>query len=402
MLAPFRFRSFRNIWGANLLSNSGSVIQSVAAAWLMTELTRSQVLVALVQASATIPIMLLAVVAGVMADSYDRRKIMLIAQIVMLLASAILASLTLNERVGPASLLFLTFTVGAGTAFHVPAAQASVRMLVDRVNLPQAISLNAIATNIARSAGPALGGAIVLAVGAGFAFAVNSLSYIAMILALFLWRPESAGRPKRNLLNSALEGLRFVVQSSPVRRIMLRSAAFGFGAAGYQALVPLIARYRIHGDEMTLGMLMASFGIGSIAPALWVTGMRRRWGSEVVMRFAALGYVVALASLSIVNQLQIALAATFVAGMGFVMAMTSFNVAIQFRTPDLLMGRTISLYQAFVFGGMALGAGCWGMVSEYRGVDQALQGAAAWMTITLVLFGRFAPMPGPAEGQVRT
>ena len=191
-LAPFRYPAFRAIWTANLTSNFGSMIQSVAAAWLMTDLTRSHQLVALVQASTTIPILLLAVFAGAIADNHDRRKVMLAAQAGMLIASALLAALTFAGMASPFSLLFFTFAVGAGTALNGPAWQASVRLQVGPGDLAQAISLNTIAFNLARSVGPALGGLLISLTSPALAFAINALSYLALIAVLLRWKPEVA------------------------------------------------------------------------------------------------------------------------------------------------------------------------------------------------------------------
>src|SRR6218665_493376 len=178
--APFRYPAFRAIWIANLASNLGATIQSVAAAWLMTELTSSHRLLALVQASATIPIMLLGVFAGAIADNYDRRIVMLAAQTGMLVTSAALATLSWMDLITPYLLLAFTLTVGAGTALNSPAWQASVRQQVGLADLPQAISLNTISFNLARSVGPALGGLLISIWSVSLAFAVNAFSYIAM------------------------------------------------------------------------------------------------------------------------------------------------------------------------------------------------------------------------------
>ncbi|MFY8193501.1 MAG: MFS transporter, partial [Novosphingobium sp.] len=241
-LAPFRYPAFRAIWTANLFSNIGSMIQSVGAAWLMTELTTSHVLVALVQASATIPILLLGVFAGAIADNYDRRRVMLAAQTGMLVVSSVLAVLAYTGGVGPFSLLALTLMVGMGTALNGPAWQASVRLQVGREDLPQAISLNAISFNLARSVGPALGGILISLWDTSLAFALNAVSYLGMIVVLSRWRPESLPPMREPMLAAIGRGIRFCASSSPIRKVLLRGFAIGFGAAGLQALMPSIAR----------------------------------------------------------------------------------------------------------------------------------------------------------------
>ena len=398
-LAPFRHPAFRAIWTANLFSSIGAMIQSVGAAWLMTELTRSHLLIALVQASATIPIMLLGVFAGAIADNHDRRLVMLVAQSGMLAVSALLAALTFAGSIGPYALLALTLAVGAGTALNAPAWQASVRMQVAPEDLPQAISLGAIAFNLARSVGPALGGVLISIWSPAVAFALNALSYVGMIVVLARWRPPVA-RPRRApLLRSIGQGLDYCRRSDPIRKVLLRGALFGFGAAGYQALLPSIARDRLHGSEIDYGLMLAAFGVGSIGVALFVSNWRRRWGSEMVVSAATLAFLAAQLGISLAGSLAAALPATLVAGAGWVAAMTSLNVAMQLRSPEAILGRCLSIYQAVTFGGMALGAWGWGWLADRQGLPFALRAAAAWLALTLLLRW-LAPMPRRDQGRI--
>jgi MFS family permease len=398
-LAPFRHPAFRAIWTANLFSSIGAMIQSVGAAWLMTELTRSHLLIALVQASATIPIMLLGVFAGAIADNHDRRLVMLVAQSGMLVVSALLAALTFAGSIRPYALLALTLAVGAGTALNAPAWQASVRMQVAPEDLPQAISLGAIAFNLARSVGPALGGVLISIWSPAVAFALNALSYVGMIVVLARWRPPVA-RPRRApLLRSIGLGIDYCRRWGPIRKVLLRGALFGFGAAGYQALLPSIARDRLHGSEIDYGLMLAAFGVGSIGVALFVSNWRRRWGSEMVVSAATLAFLAAQLGISLAGSLAAALPATLVAGAGWVAAMTSLNVAMQLRSPEAILGRCLSIYQAVTFGGMALGAWGWGWLADRQGLPFSLRAAAAWLALTLLLRW-LAPMPRRDQGRI--
>lgn len=398
-LAPFRYPAFRSIWIANLFSNVGSTIQSVAAAWLMTDLTNSHVLVALVQASATIPILLLGVFAGAIADNFDRRRVMLWAQTGMLAVSAVLAVLGYIGQIAPWSLLALTLMVGMGTALNGPAWQASVRLQVGKADLPQAVSLNAISFNLARSVGPALGGLLISLWSVSLAFALNAISYIGMIVVLWAWRPE-APRPQRQPMLAAIRiGLAFCWQSVPIRKVLLRGAVFGFGAAGLQALMPTVVRQLLHGSELDYGLMLGAFGIGSITVALWVGKARRRYGSENVVTAGMVAFIIALLTIASTRALPLALAAAFVGGGGWVSAMTSLNVAMQLRSPEAILGRCLSIYQAITFGGMALGAWAWGTVADVVGLSFAMTGAALWLALALAL--RFiAPMPTREEGRL--
>jgi MFS family permease len=398
-LAPFGYPAFRAIWTANLVSNLGSTIQAAAAAWLMTELTRSHVLIALVQASATLPIMLLGLFAGAIADSYDRRRVMLWAQSGMLAASAVLAVLGYRGVLGPVSLLALTLMVGMGTAINQPAWQASVRLQVGKADLPQAIALNSLSYNVARSVGPALGGVLISIWSVSAAFAANALSYIGMLVVLARWRPEARAPQRQPMLASIKVGIAFCYGSVPIRKVLLRGAVLGFGTSAFQALIPAVVHDAMHGTELDYGLILGSFGVGSIINALWVTRARRRFGAEVVVTAATAIYMVAALLLANAVTPTMAAVAGFVAGAGWVTAMTSLNVAMQLRSPEAILGRCLSLYQAITFGSMALGAWAWGWVADEVGLTFALYASAAWLAGNLVL-GFFVPMPAREEGRV--
>lgn len=398
-LVPFRYPAFRAIWIANLASNVGSMIQSVAAAWLMTSLTTSHVLVALVQASATIPILLLGVFAGAIADNFDRRRVMLWAQTGMLAVSAALAALAYAGQITPWSLLALTLMVGMGTALNGPAWQASVRLQVGKADLPQAIALNAISFNLARSVGPALGGLLISLWSVSLAFALNAVSYVGMIAVLWAWRPEAPQPQRKPMLGAIRVGVEFCWQSAPIRKVLLRGAVFGFGAAGLQALMPTVVRQQLHGSELDFGLMLGAFGIGSVVVALWVSKARRRFGSENVVTAGTVAFAIAVMAISTTASLAVALVAAFLGGAGWVSAMTSLNVAMQLRSPEAILGRCLSIYQAVTFGGMAAGAWAWGTVADVAGLPASLSGAGLWMTLTLAL--RFlAPMPTREEGRI--
>lgn len=398
-LAPFRYPAFRAIWIANLASNVGSMIQSVGAAWLMTELTKSHMLVALVSASSTMPILLLGVFAGAIADNFDRRRVMLAAQTGMLIVSAVLASLAYAGQLGPLSLLTLTLMVGMGTALNGPAWQASVRMQVGRQDLPQAVSLNAISFNLARSVGPALGGMLISIWSVSLAFALNAISYLGMIVVLGRWRPEAPAPERRPILASIRVGISFCASSRPIRKVLLRGFMIGTGAAGFQALMPSIVRDMLHGTELDFGLMLGAFGVGSIATALRVSKARRRFGSETVVTTATVVFITASLLLSFSQTLPMAMCAAVLGGCGWVGAMTSLNVAMQLRSPEAILGRCLSIYQAVTFGGAAAGSWLWGMVADGAGLPATMRIAAAWLAMSLLL-RVFAPMPTREEGRL--
>lgn len=399
-LAPFRFPAFRALWTANLASNLGSMIQATGAAWLMTDLTASHQLIALVQASTTIPILLLAVVAGAIADNYDRRLVMLAAQAGMLTVSALLAAMAWSGAIGPYSLLACTLAVGAGTALNGPAWQASVRLQVGPGDLAQAISFNAIAFNLARSVGPALGGLLISVTSPALGFAINAVSYLALIVVLLRWRPEHPPRAGEPMLAAIRRGIAFCAGSSPVRRVLARGLHFGFCAAAFNALLPVIVRGRLHGTEIDFGVLLGAFGFGSIVTALWVAPLRRRWGSERMVSLAGLVFALAMIPLALIDSQPLLLGTALVAGSAWVATFTTLNVAMQLRSPEEILGRCLAIYQAVTFGGLALGAYATGLIADLAGVPAAILAPALLLGLGTPLLRWLAPMPAREEGRV--
>jgi MFS family permease len=400
MLAPFAYPGFRSIWFANLSANLGASLQGIGAAWLMTSLTPSHQMLGLIQSSATIPIMLFGVFAGAIADNYNRRMVMLTSQVAMLVISAVLALLTWLDLITPWPLLVLTLLLGIGIALNSPAWQASVREQVGIRDLPQAVSLNTIAFNLARTAGPALGGLVISLWSVSAAFAINAICRPPLILAVFRWRSTAPPPVKNPMLPAIATGIRFCAGSSPVRRILLRGLVLGFGIAGYHALLPAVVRYQVKGSETQFGALLAVFGLGSILAALVIGPARRRWGTERVLMLATAGFVVAQLVLAHATSVATALPATFIAGGAWVACLTTVNVAMQLRSPNAILGRCLSIYQTITFGGMAVGSYLWGLVADWRGLPFALQAAAVFLASTLLLLRLFAPMPGRDEGRV--
>ncbi len=399
--SPFRYPIFRAIWIANLFSNLGATIQSVGAAWLMTDLTTSKQLIGLVQASATVPIMLFGMFAGAIADNFDRRRVMLAAQVGMLLTSSLLAALTYAGIITPFVLLAFTLTVGIGTALNSPAWQASVRQQVDPRELPQAIALNSISFNIARSVGPALGGLLISLWGVSLAFAVNAVSYLALIFVLLWWRPEHQNVARKPILPAIAIGIRFCAGSPPIRRILLRGLSLGAGIAAYQALLPAVINEQLAGDELDFGLLLGVFGIGSIIAAPFVGTIRRRIKLEGILAIGALLFVIVMSVLAEAHSVRFAVPAVFLGGMAWVAVLTSLNIAIQMRAPDEILGRCLSIYQAVTFGGMAVGSWAWGAIADLRDLPFALHAASVFLVLSFLILRWLAPLPRPGEGVVK-
>jgi MFS family permease len=386
-MSPLSVPIFRAVWISSIASNFGGLIQSVGASWLMIALGASPQLIALVQASTTLPIMLLSLVAGAIADNLDRRKVMLSAQIFMLLVSVVLSAFAWAGWLSPWLLLGFTFLIGCGTALNGPAWQASVGDMVPRAALPGAVAMNSMGFNIARSVGPAIGGAIVAAAGAAAAFLANAVSYLGLIVVLARWRPQPAeGRlPPEPIATAMMAGVRYVAMSPGLRVVMLRSLVFGLAASAVPALMPLVARDLIRGGPLTYGVLLGGFGLGAIAGALGSTPLRNRLSPEGVVRAAVLVLSAGAAVAGLSRALPITIAGLLLAGGGWVLALSTFNVSVQLSTPRWVVARALAIYQMAAFGGMAAGSWLFGIIAETDGVAIALLAAAALQLVSLLL-----------------
>lgn len=392
--SPLEIPIFRMVLIASLVSNFGGLIQSVGASWLMTSLTSSPTMVALVQASTTLPIMLLSLPAGAIADNLEQRSVMLWAQAFMLVVSVILAIVAWTGDLTPWLLLGFTFLIGIGTALNNPAWQASVGEMVPRSSLPAAVALNSMGFNIARSIGPAIGGVIVAAAGAAAAFLLNAVSYIGLIAVLLGWRPPA--RPQslpRERIGVAVEaGIRYVSMSPHLRVVMLRAAVFGLTGSAISALMPILARDHMSGGALTYGILLGAFGVGAVIGALYSRKLRERWSNEGVATIGILVMAAGTLASSVSYLLALTIPALMLCGAGWVVTLSTFNVTVQMSSPRWVVGRALSIYQMAAFGGMALGSWISGELAAWDGVGTALAIAGFVQTVSALLAFRF-PLP---------
>jgi MFS family permease len=401
-LAPFRHRIFLAIWTASLVSNFGSLIQSVGASWLMTSIAPRPDMVALVQAATLLPIMLFSLPAGALADAFDRRLLMMIAQGVMLIASIVLTVLGFLGWIGPWSLLASTFVIGCGAALNGPAWQAAVGDQVPREILPAAVALNSLGFNLARTLGPAIGGVLVAFAGPQAAFLANALSYVGLIAVLASWkRPwRQPDLPPERLLPSMSAGLRYVWLSPAIRIVLVRAMAFGLGAAALWALMPLIARHLIGGGPLIYGVLLGSFGSGAVAGALFSTRLRQITSAEGLVAGATLGFAVGTGIAGLSGSAVLTAAALALSGAAWVLALSTFNVSVQLASPPWVLGRAMASYQMVAFGSMALGSWAWGLFASAYDLRVALILAGMLLAAALVL-SRVAPLPKIARMDLR-
>lgn len=387
-------RTYRMLWAATLVSNLGTLVQTVGAGWMMTSIATSPVQVALVAASNTLPIMLFALPAGALADSFDRRRLMIFAQIFMFTVSVGLAIAAWLEVLTPWTLLAFTFLIGCGTALNNPAWQSSVRDIVPRESVPSAVLLNSMGFNLMRSVGPAFGGFIVSVAGVALAFAVNAASYVFLLAALFFWRrpPAEMRLPREPFMLALSAGVRYVGMSPNLLRVLSRGFLFGFGAVAVLALLPLIAREILAGTAITYGLLLGSYGVGAIAGALSSLKLRSMFDNEHIVRGGFIAVAAALFALSQSTSLILDCLVLTIAGAGWLLALSLFNVTVQLSTPRWVVGRALAIYQSCVFGGMALGSWLWGGFADSHGSSTSLAIAGA-MLLAGAAVGFFYQLP---------
>ncbi|UPK05767.1 MFS transporter [Bradyrhizobium sp. 170] len=392
--APLRHTTFRRIWLASLLSNLGALIRGVGAAWAMMQMTQSADKVAMVQTALMLPVMLVSIPAGAIADMYDRRIVALVSLGIVLAGATALAMFTWLGIVTPNWLLALCFVVGIGAALMDPAWQSSVGEQVPLETLPAAVTLNSISYNIARSAGPAIGGIVVATAGAVAAFALNALLYLPLLLALFLWKriSEPSRLPPEKLNRAIVSGLRYIAHSPSIKIVLTRSMVTGVIGGAIIALMPLVARDLLHGDAQTYGILLSAFGLGAVIGALNVTEVRKHMNGEAAIRACALSMAGAIAAVALSGEPVLTAAALVLAGAVWMMAWALFNIGVQLSAPRWVAGRSLAAYQAASSGGIAIGSWAWGHLTDAAGVETALLVSAALMLVSPLL-GLWLPIP---------
>jgi MFS family permease len=394
VLAPFRHETFRLLWLATLVSNLGGLVQSVGAGWMMTTLTDSHNMIALVQASTTLPIMVFSLAAGALADSFDRRTVMIIAQTGMMVVSLLLAVMAVLGWLSPWLLLSFTFLIGCGTALFNPSWQASMGDIVPRSDLPGAVTLNSVGFNMMRSVGPAVGGLIVALAGAGAAFAFNAISYLPLIFSLGRWKPErpASRLPRENFGSAMWAGVRYVSLSPNLTIVLFRGLLFGLAAIAVLALLPSVASEYVGGGAFVYGTLLGCFGLGAIGGAFLNGRIRERYSNEVIVRLASVGFALACAGLGFSRNVWLSHLALLPAGACWVLSLSLFNVSIQLSSPRWVVGRALALYQTATFGGMAAGSWIWGLTADAFGPDWVLASAGT-VLLLCALVGLRLPLP---------
>jgi predicted MFS family arabinose efflux permease len=351
----------------------------------MTDLTTSPLMAALVQAATTLPVFLLGLPAGALADVIDRRRLLLAAQAWMLAAAAALAAVTAAGLVTPWLLLALTFALGLGFALNAPAWQAVVPELVPRAEVPAAVALNGVSVNASRAVGPALGGVLVAAAGPGAAFLLNALSFVAVLWVLFRWdRPATAGAlPAERLVGAMRAGVRYVRYAPAFRAVLVRSAAFVTGAAGLWALLPAVAREHADWGPAGYGVMLGSLGAGAVLGTLLLPAVRRGTSADVLVAGGTIVFAACAAGVALFPSLGARCLLLFPAGAAWLAGLTTLSSSAQSLLPAWVRARALSVYLLVFFGGLAAGSVLWGLVASPLGVPLALLASAGCMVVAL-------------------
>ncbi len=389
VLSPLREPLFRSLWIAAVISYTGSWMQNVATGWLMTSLTRSPMWVALVQVAVSLPVLLIALPAGALADIFDRRKFLLFTQASMVAAATVLGVMTLTGTVTPQILLVFTFLLGVGAVMNDPAWQSLTPDLVPPNQLAAAVALNSAGFNIARAVGPALGGLLIAAIccgttGSGWAFLINAVSFFGVILFLYNWKPaKNVARNGNTTFVGAIGiGLRYARQEPRIRTVLVRTLLFSIFASVFWALLPLIAsKFGAEG----FGAMLAFFGLGALGGAGVLAIARRLLSPDAVIAYATVIFAVALCGLVRSPSLAVASAFSAAAGLAWISILATLNLAAQTAAPHWVRARVISMYVLVLQGGLALGSAVWGVVASNAGVQFTLTFAAIALTAGLLL-----------------
>ncbi len=384
--APLRRRIFAALWSASLVSNIGTWMQNVGVGWQMTSLTTSPTMVSLVQVATTLPVFLLGLLAGSLADIVHRRRLLVLTQAWMLAMAAALALLAWRGLATPWLLLSLTFGLGIGAALNAPVWQAVIPELVPLEELPAAVALNGVSMNASRAIGPAVGGLLIAWLGPPAVYALNAASFVGVIVVLIGWRrreTESTAPPER-LLSATRAGIRYARHSPPVRSVLVRGALFVVPGSAIFALAPLIARDMLSLGASGYGVLLGSLGVGAVCGAIVLPRIRGRLGSNGTVALGATLFATAMVALGLTSLASVAAAAAFISGIGWLCVLSSLNVALQTGVPMWVRARVMSFHIMVFFGSMSLGSIIWGVVAGHAGLPAALLAAGAALIPELV------------------
>lgn len=388
---PLRQPAFRALWLATLVSNIGTWMHDVGAGWLMTTLSPSPTMVALVQTATTLPLFLLAMPAGALADIVDRRRYLIATQAWLALVASMLGVLTLSGMTSAWMLIAMTFAMGVGAALMMPAWAAVTPEIVARRDLQPAIALNSMAINVARAIGPALAGLVLSVAGSGPVFLLNAASYLVVIGVLYRWQRKVPRNdlPSERVLGAMRAGVRFAWNVPELHAAVIRGCAFFLFASASWALLPLVARGLTDGGPQAFGVLVGSIGAGAVCGALVLPRIRQRLPMDTLVAVATALYALAMLALASSDRLLPLCLAMAISGVAWIAVLSSLQVAAQLALPNWVRSRGLAVFMAAFMGSMALGSVVWGQVAQLSSIEHSLRFAAVGAAIAAVLTWRW-------------
>jgi MFS family permease len=388
---PLRHAAFRWLWLASIASNIGTWMHEVGAGWLMTSLSASPLAVALVQVAGALPMFFLALPAGALADIVDRRRYLLAVQAWMAAVALLLAVLTLSGAISVLLLLVLTLALGVGTALMMPAWSALTPELVGKQDLPAAVALSSLGMNVARAIGPAIAGLLVSLSGPWLTFALNAVSFLAVIGALLGWKPEPSLSvlPAERLFGAVRAGLRYARSARPLQAVLVRALGFFVGASAGMALLPVLVRSELQRSAADYGVLLGCVGVGAIIGAIGLPRLRARYPSHAIVAAASGVYALVLFALATLREFSLLLPVMLVSGMAWIAVLSSLQVAAQTSVPSWVRARALAVYILVFFGCTALGGTLWGFVASHLSMTAAFAGGGACLLLGIAATWRF-------------
>jgi MFS family permease len=387
------------LWGAWLTANICLWMNDVAAAWMMTSLTASPMMVALVQSASTLPVFLLGLPSGALADILDRRRYFIVTQFWVAAIGVLLCLVTMSGAMSAPLLLVLTFANGIGLAMRWPVFAAIIPDLIPRQQLPSALALNGIAMNTSRIIGPVLAGALIATAGSAYVFALNAVLSIAAGFVIMRWKtePKVSALPGERFLGAIRVGVQYVRQSSRLRGLLMRITIFFFQAVALTSLLPLVAKQLPGGDAGTFTLLLVSMGGGAVVAAINMPRLRQRMSGDRLLRNGTLLQAAAMLAGAYAPNVYVAAPAMVVAGMAVISVANSLVVSAQMALPNWVRARGMSIYQMSLMGGSAFGAALWGQVAALTSVTTSLVAAAVVGGLMMAVVRRYRPLDDAAE-----